>query len=168
MRFTNFFQTTVDSMKNMTFIPHCLVALLLAMPSPTPATETGAITGQISDAETQAPIGWVLVVIEELDYARSTDVDGFFSFNDISPGEYVLKTLRIGYGDARFPVKITATTTQLQLKLSHVALKTEGLVIEGETFRTISALQEPEVVFGGKKLRQHLSRTIHIGTPQCI
>ena len=96
MRFTNFFKTTVDSMKNMTFIPHCLVALLLAMPSPTPATETGAITGQISDAETQAPIGWVLVVIEELDYARSTDVDGFFSFNDISPGKYVLKTLRIG------------------------------------------------------------------------
>ena len=161
MRFTNFLKTTVDSMKNMTFIPHCLVALLLSMPSPTPATDTGAITGQISDAETQAPIGWVLVVIEELDYVRSTDVDGFFSFNDISPGEYVLKTLRIGYGDARFPVKITAaTTTQLQLKLSHVPLKAEGLVIEGETFRTISTLQEPEVVFGGKKLRQNLSRTI--------
>ena len=122
---------------------------------------SGTLTGQVRNTETDQPVGWVLLVVEELDRARSADAEGRFAFQDLPPGDYVLKTLRIGYREARFRFAIRAgATTRLALKLGHTPLETEALVVEGQTTRAISELREPEVVFSGKKLRQHLSRTI--------
>ena len=137
-----------------------IIALLLVLAVSAGAT-SGSLTGHVRDIETDQPVGWVLLVVEELDRARSADVEGRFAFQDLPPGDYVLKTLRIGYREARFPFAIRAgATTRLALKLGHTPLETEALVVEGQTTRAISELREPEVVFSGKKLRQHLSRTI--------
>ena len=123
--------------------------------------DTGNLRGQARDADTGEPVGWVLLVVEGLDRACSADAEGRFAFQDLSAGDYILKTLRIGYRETRFPFSIrSGTTTRLKLKLGHTPLETEALIVEGETARAISELQEPELVFSGKKLRQHLSRTI--------
>ena len=127
-----------------------IIALML-VPAVSADATTGTLTGQVRDAETGAPVGWVLLVVEGLDRARSADAEGRFAFQDLPPGEYVLKTLRIGYREARFPFSIRAgATTRLALKLGHTPLETEALIVEGETTRAISQLQEPELVFSGK------------------
>ena len=142
------------------FVVTSIIGLLLVLTVSAGAT-TGSLTGQARDNDTGEPVGWVLLVVEGLDRARSADAEGHFAFRDLPAGDYVLKTLRIGYREARFPFSIRiGTTTWLELKLGHTPLETEALIVVGETTRTISELREPEVVFTGKKLRQHLSRTI--------
>ena len=125
------------------------------------AATTGSLRGQALDADTGEPVGWVLLVVEGGGRALSADSEGRFAFQDLPAGDHVIKTLRLGYHAARFPFTIrTGATTRLDLKLSHMPLEAEGLVVEGHTIRTISELREPEIVFSGTKLRQHLSRTI--------
>ena len=125
------------------------------------ATNTGSLRGQALDVDTGEPVGWVLLVVEGMRRALSADSEGRFTFQNLPAGDHVIKTLRLGYSEARFPFTIrTGATTQLALKLGHTPLETEALVVEGHTTRAISELREPEVVFSGTKLRQHLSRTI--------
>ena len=110
----------------------CFLAQCLAVVSV--GASTGALDGQVHDDDTGEPVGWVLLVVEGLDRARSADAAGRFTFRDLPPGEHVLKALRIGYREARFPFQIRASaTTRLSLTLGHTPLETAALILEGES-----------------------------------
>ena len=55
---------------------------------------------------------------------------------------------------------VAGDTTHVDLVIGHGALHVEEIIVEGEHTRPVSPLQTPEVVFGGSKLQQNLSRTI--------
>ena len=135
------------------------LALCLAPPRHGLSAQTGALGGRVIDAESSHPIGWVNIVIEGLKRTQVTDADGYFLISFLPPGEYVLQTLHIGYHDARFQVQVAVgDTTRFDLKMGTRLLQVPGVFVVGD--RPIARLQEPEIVFSGRKLRQNLSRTI--------
>lgn len=93
---------------------------------------TGKITGRITDSETGEPLAGVNVIIEGTTYGAATDVDGLFIILNISPGNYSVKIIYIGYAEALVKdvvVKIDLTTL-LDVKLKQQILQTETVVIE--------------------------------------
>ena len=123
--------------------------------------QTGSLAGHVIDAESGQPVGWTTVVIEGLERARMSDAEGYFIFANVPPGAYVLQSLHVGYHEARFEVEVVAgDTTHVDLVIGHGALHVEEILVEGERTSPVSPLQTPEVVFGGSKLQQNLSRTI--------
>ena len=149
--------TTMMSKRAKVFFALAL-ALCLA-PRPGLGSQTGTLAGHVIDAESEDPIGWVTVVIEELKRTQVSDAEGHFSFSSLPPGQYVLQTLHIGYREARFQVEVAASdTTHFDLEMGHQLLQVPAVVVDGE--RHVAPLQEPEMVFSGRKLRQNLSRTI--------
>ena len=123
--------------------------------------QTGTLAGHVIDAESGQPVGWTTVVIEGLERARMSDVEGYFFFANVPPGAHVLQSLHVGYHEARFKVEVVAgDTTHVDLVIGHESLHMETIVVEGEAEPALAPLQEPEVVFSGSKLRQNLSRTI--------
>ena len=141
--------------------PYIFALVLGLLARPALSSPTGALAGHVIDVESGEPVSWTTVVIEALGLGRTSNAEGYFFFATLPPGEYVLQTQRIGYHDTRFKVQVTAgDTTRVNLKTGHELLEVETTVVEGARTRPVSALQEPEVVFSGSKLRQSLSRTI--------
>ena len=137
-----------------------LLFLLLGLAAVPARGQTGALAGHVVDIESGQAVGWTTVVIENLDRARTSDAGGYFFFANVPPGVHVVRSLRIGYHEARFEVEVTAgDTTHVDLQIGHDALEVSAVIVEGERVH-LSPLQEPEVVFSSSKLRQNLSRTI--------
>ena len=138
-----------------------LSLLLLGLAAAPARGQTGALAGHVVDTENGQAVGWTTIVIEDLDRARTSDSEGHFFFANVPPGVYVLRSLRIGYHDARFQVEVTAgDTTHVDLQIGHETIEVREVIVEGERVRPLSPLQEPEVVFSSSKLRRNLSRTI--------
>jgi iron complex outermembrane receptor protein len=121
----------------------------------------GNLIGIIEDADSGERIGWTTLLIEEINRSVSAHEDGSFHFYGLLPGNYTLKTFRVGYQDASFSIKIIENdTTSIIIKLNNKPLSTEGIVVESDKFDGVSALQEPVIEVSGKKLRQNLGTTI--------
>ena len=142
----------------MRFVP--LSLLFMGLAAAPVRGQTGALAGHVVDMESGQAVGWTTVVIESLDRARTSDAGGYFFFANVPPGVHVLRSLRMGYHQARFEVEVTAgDTTHVDLQIGHETIAVRAVVVEGERVH-LSPLQEPEVVFSSSKLRQNLSRTI--------
>ncbi len=142
----------------MRFVP--LSLLFMGLAAAPVRGQTGALAGHVVDMESGQAVGWTTVVIESLDRARTSDAGGYFFFANVPPGVHVLRSLRMGYHQARFEVEVTAgDTTHVDLQIGHETIAVRAVVVEGERVH-LSPLQEPEVVFSSSKLRQSLSRTI--------
>ena len=137
-----------------------LLFLLLGLAAAPVRGQTGALAGHVVDNESGQAVGWTTVVIEDLDRAQTSDAGGYFFFANVPPGVHVLRSLRMGYHEARFEVEVGAgDTTHVDLQIGHETIAVRAVVVEGERVH-LSPLQEPEVVFSSSKLRQNLSRTI--------
>ncbi len=137
-----------------------LLFLLLGLASAPARGQTGALAGHVVDNQSGQAVGWTTVVIESLDRAQTSDARGYFYFANVPPGVHILRSLRMGYLEARFEVEVTAgDTTHVDLRIGHETIAVRAVVVEGERVH-LSPLQEPEVVFSSSKLRQSLSRTI--------
>ena len=147
-------------MRLYVFLSLVLVSLAVG-PASGNDNQTGSLAGHVIDAESGQPVGWTTVVIEGLERARMSDAEGYFIFANVPPGAYVLQSLHVGYHEARFEVEVVAgDSTHVDLVIGHGALHVEEILVEGERTSPVSPLQTPEVVFGGSKLQQNLSRTI--------
>ena len=145
--------------RKLTTLSATLLFLHLGLAAVAARGQTGALAGHVVDNESGQAVGWTTVVIESLDRARTSDARGYFFFANVPPGVHVLRSLRMGYHEARFEVEVTAgDTTHVGLRIGHETIAVRAVVVEGE--RILSPLQEPEVVFSSSKLRQNLSRTI--------
>ncbi len=125
------------------------------------SAQSGALAGRVIDVESKEAVGWVTVLVEGTDRVQMVDEQGAFFFTGLPAGRRVVQTLRIGYHDARFAVEITAgDTTRVDLQIGHRELLLEEVRIDGQRERSLVPLSEPDVVFSGSKLRQHLGQTI--------
>ena len=137
-----------------------LSLLLIGLAAAPARGRTGALAGHVVDMESGQAVGWTTVVIEGLDRARTSNAGGYFFFANVPSGVHTVRSLRIGYHEARFEVEVIAgDTTHVDLQMGHETLEVSAVIVEGERIH-LSPLQEPEVVFSSAKLRQNLSRTI--------
>lgn len=122
---------------------------------------SGGLAGRVVDAETGEPVGWTMVLVEGLDRARHSDADGYFLFSALPAGIHVLQTLRVGYHNKQFHATVASgDTVHVVLPVGHEPVVLETVVVGAKPGQQISPLQEPDIVFSGRKLRQNLGRTI--------
>lgn len=119
----------------------------------------GAVTGIIQDAESGERLGWVGVVLVELEYGISSHADGEFHLYGVAPGRYTLRAMRIGYRQMETAVTVrSGDTLRLVMKLSPSPLTLGSVETIAESDDPVE--QKPEVRMMGGELQRELGTTI--------
>ena len=108
--------------------------LLVALQMPAFAGQTGKIAGRVTDAGTNEPLIGANVVIQGTTLGASTDLDGFYTINNIPPGTYTVVVNFIGYRrlvTTNVIVKIDLTT-RVDAKLQSQAIEVGEVVVRAE------------------------------------
>ena len=96
-------------------------------------SQTGKITGRITDGSTGEPLPFVNVLIVGTTEGAATDVDGYYTIIGLRPGTYTLKASAIGYSpvtteNIRVSIDLT-TKVDFKLYETSVQLKQEVVVV---------------------------------------
>lgn len=86
---------------------------------------TGKISGRITDATTGDPLPFVNVIIIGTNLGAASDIDGYYSILNISPGTYKVKASAIGYNPTTITnVRVSIDlTTNVDFQLSETSLE---------------------------------------------
>lgn len=96
------------------------------------SAQTGVLRGNVFDRATGEPIIYGTVIIKGTTLGTNTDLDGFFSFSDLEPGEYTVETTYIGYDTTSATVNVTANgVTYEKLLLSETSIQLETVQVSG-------------------------------------
>jgi TonB-dependent starch-binding outer membrane protein SusC len=94
--------------------------------------QTGAIAGQVTDAETGETIPGANILVVELERGAASDVDGNYRIENIRPGTYTVSATFVGYRTFRQAVQVQANqTTTLNISLQMGAIGLDELVVSG-------------------------------------
>jgi hypothetical protein len=95
-------------------------------------SQTGKISGKITDANSKEPLPFVNIIVVGTNYGAASDVDGEYVIIGVPPGTYSLKASAIGYNSVviqNVKVSIDLTTSiDLQLSETTIELKQEVIV----------------------------------------
>jgi hemoglobin/transferrin/lactoferrin receptor protein len=98
-----------------------------------------SLSGNIVDAATHQPIFQATVALAETGQRKSTDHDGRFRYEQLSPGRYTLSVHHVAYADAEQEINLSALQSDSIIILLHAALfKSDEVVVRSS--RTLSAL----------------------------
>ena len=123
-------------------------SVLLALALPLAASgQNGAITGRVWSAAGLLLEGAGARLFPAADSTLrrivGTDRLGYFAFDQVLPGDYVLTVILIGYERYREEVEVTgATTLELDIALAPQAIQLEGLAVEAERSRARARFEE--------------------------
>ncbi|KAF0140378.1 MAG: TonB-dependent receptor [Stygiobacter sp.] len=100
------------------------------------AGTSGKISGLIIDSKSKEPLVGVTVMLTGTNIGASTDVEGYYVIQNVSPGTYTVKASYIGYAPATITnVRVNIDqTTNLDISLSEEADQT-AFVVNGMTLR---------------------------------
>ena len=110
----------------------CLLALLCEVP--VALAQTGKIAGRVTDGQTNEPIPGVNVAIDGTVLGTSTDVDGYYTILNVSPGVYDVRASFIGFAPQvveQVRVNIDLTS-EVDFQLSEEAVGLEEIVVAAE------------------------------------
>lgn len=121
-------------------LKHLPFLLLLFACSSAFAQNKGSIKGEISNSRDGNPLGFVNVVLEGTKYGTSTDINGFFSINQLPAGTYTLKTTSVGYEPYSQQIVLPAdkaVKVEIQLKPTSVNIGNVEITGDKNTRKTI-------------------------------
>src|SRR5476649_675110 len=79
-----------------------------------------SIKGQVTDAATKEPIVGTTVLLKETGKIQIVQLDGFFTFKDLKPGDYNLEFRFVSYLKKEAKVTVSAgKTTSLSITLGY-------------------------------------------------
>lgn len=115
------------------FLLYFSFTILLSSIFITAFSQTGKITGRITDGSTGEPLPFVNVLIVGTTEGAATDVDGYYTIIGLRPGTYTLKASAIGYSpvtteNIRVSIDLT-TKVDFKLYETSVQLKQEVVVV---------------------------------------
>lgn len=120
------------------------------------AGTTGKIAGRITDATSNEPLIGANVLIEGTFLGSTTDVEGFFTINNIPPGKYSVIVSFIGYRKYTTTdviVKIDLTT-RVDVKLQSEAIQGEEVIVRAERPMVQKDLTSTSVTVSSEDLRR--------------
>ncbi|SMO68315.1 TonB-dependent receptor [Fodinibius sediminis] len=150
-------------MRYITLFLSISITLVFSSPAHAQADRNrGTIKGQTIDRETEDPLGFVYLYLEELDRAITAHGDGAFTFNNIPAGEYTLSASRIGYQSVTQVITVNSNeTTALTLSLRPSVLNAQAVEVIGTADHASSAnLEHASKTIKGADLRQNLGTTL--------
>lgn len=119
----------------------------------------GIIRGHITDARTGEPVGWTIVQLIEAKRNVTAHEDGHYIFGNVIPGEFTLRTQRVGYESISMTVSVQAgDTLELDIRLQPSSFRSRAIEVVGDRVNS-SELQVNRRI-DGKELRQQLGRTL--------
>ncbi|HET6528372.1 MAG TPA: TonB-dependent receptor plug domain-containing protein, partial [Balneolaceae bacterium] len=123
--------------------------------------DTGIIKGRVVDRETNEPLGFVYLHLQEIHHAVAARANGTFTFEHIPAGTYTLSASRIGYKTLSQLVTVNAgDTTQVIISLKTSVLISEGVEVVGRQSHLGMGIEDASVTVSGAELRQNLGTTL--------
>ncbi len=124
-------------MKKYILFPVILLMLIV----PLAARETGKLTGSVIDGQTGEGLIGANVYLEGTAFGAATDMDGGYVILNITPGNYELVVMMIGYAELRVKnVEIKGNElVKLNLTLQPELLETEVVTVEAKAISNTSA-----------------------------
>lgn len=115
------------------FLP-LVILIILSLSQYLLAGTTGKIAGKVTDQETGEALYGVNVYIEGTPLGAATDIEGFYTINNIPPGTYTVSASAVGYQKKQIlNVKVSADfTTRLEIQISSTATTLNTIVITAE------------------------------------
>ncbi|HEX7797517.1 MAG TPA: TonB-dependent receptor, partial [Vicinamibacterales bacterium] len=108
-----------------------------SLPPATRSGPTGTIAGTVIDARTALPLAGVMIAVQGLDRATTTDAKGGFTLTDLPTGPVALYVSLVGYGLARPAVDVADdATTEITVPLADgTGTYAEAVTVEGDPSR---------------------------------
>lgn len=112
-----------------------VVAMAIALlPMAADAQQTGTVSGQVTEAGTQRPLGAVLVAVTGTSRGSSTDAAGRYTITGVPSGTHRVVASIVGYGEGSATVSVAAgATATANFSLSQTAIQLTGLVVNPVT-----------------------------------
>ena len=109
-----------------------LLLFALAAPGGLEAQTTGTVTGQITDAQSGAPLGQVQVYLQGAGLGSLSNAQGRFTLGNVPAGSYTIRAERLGYQAGSGEITVVAgEETVFNLAMSTQALALDALVVTG-------------------------------------
>ncbi|MBS4036284.1 MAG: carboxypeptidase-like regulatory domain-containing protein [Ignavibacterium sp.] len=108
-----------------------LTSLLYSIPI---FSQVGKISGVVRDAQTNEPLIGANILVEGTTIGAATNIDGFYTITNVSPGFYNLRASMVGYNqqiiqDVRVNIDLT---TEINVLLTSEAIGIEEVVVIAE------------------------------------
>ncbi len=121
----------------------------------------GLLYGLILDEETKEPVNGVQILLAEIIRSGMSHENGHFFIPEVPLGKFTLRTFRIGYQNIVQTVTINRCDTNFVLiKLHSSPLMLSTIEIAAADADNFEAIKKSGMVMEGKKLRQHLGKTL--------
>jgi len=123
---------------------------------------TGTIEGLVVDAETNEPVSYAYLHLEEINRTTTTDRNGEFRIRNVPPGRYTIIIHRIGYTSVNQVISISADEiSEIRLEMRPTVLSGQAVEIVADAEQTIgSGLEHASVKIVGDQLRRNLDVTL--------
>ena len=123
-------------------------------------SRTATLAGVVVENGSGEPVGFVNILLKEINRSVTSRETGQFILSDLSPTDVTLQTFRIGYKNISVPLRLTpGDTLEIVLVLDNTPIHMGGVVIERSRSDNKS-LVEPDLLYSDKKLFQNLGQTI--------
>ena len=94
---------------------------------------TGQISGTVTDEATQEPLAGVKIVIVDTTLETMTGKDGSYKLIHVPPGQYEIKTSRIGYESAALSITVSPNEdSKLNISLTESIISLPRVVVSSE------------------------------------
>ena len=131
-----------------------IISLLLLLATTGFAASTGKIAGQITDGETGEPLPGANVVIEGTSMGTASNMDGYYTILNVSPGTYSLKVTMIGYREVtvkNVEVQIDLTTN-IDVEMYQEAMGMDEIVVEAKRPVVVKDISSSELNVSSDKI----------------
>ena len=113
------------------------VFIMVLLSSQLAFAQTGAISGQVTDADSGETVPGANIFITELDRGAATDIDGNYVIENVPAGTYSLTATFVGYRTFRQTVQVSSgQTTTVNIAMQIGAIGLDELVVSGYAVTT--------------------------------
>lgn len=127
-------------------------------------TATGIIKGIITTSDNKPAVS-ATVRVKGSKKATLTNKDGFFSLENLPPGNYSIEISSIGFQSIEKEVVVSANiSTDISVQLSESLTElTEVIISAGRTKETIDEVPSSVTIIGSKTIQQNINITTNLG-----
>ncbi|MDX1389464.1 MAG: TonB-dependent receptor plug domain-containing protein, partial [Acidobacteriota bacterium] len=127
----------IASVRRWASLLAAVACLAVLRPDTGAAQADGTIRGSVTDQATQRGLANAQVVLVGQNRETRTDAQGMFEFRGVTPGEYTVRVLSIGYGRMEQAVTVASgQTAQADFALGRAVVQLEEVVVTGTAGRT--------------------------------
>lgn len=129
----------IDTIIYRTWLFKVLMVGLLSLPFALSAQQTATIKGIIFDKETQEPVLFTNVALEDTKFGMATDINGYYALTKVTPGTYKLVVSNVGYSKYEESITVEAgdiINKNIYLEPASVKLSAVDITADKQEART--------------------------------